>query len=124
MAWNKRVGIPSRTRETIEVDASGVPVGRLATKIATILIGKHKPDYVPHLDTGDKVSVKNAEKLVLTGQKWDQKKYYRTSNRPGGLKETAVKDLKPEEIIRHAVKFMLPKNRTQDLRMKRLTFVK
>ncbi len=127
MAWNKRVGMPKFERATIELDADGQPVGRLATKIAMILMGKHKPDYAPHMDSGDKVVVKNAGNVVFTGKKWDQKVYYRTSNRPGGLKTTLVKTLRkdsPEAIIKHAVIYMLPKNRTQALRMKRLSFTK
>jgi len=124
MPWKKRVGIPHITRNTIEVDAAGKPVGRLASKIAMILMGKHRANYTPSADMGDRVVVKNATQVVFTGKKWDQKVYYRTSNRPGGLKTKQVKDTSPEDIIRHAVKYMLPKNKTQILRMKRLTFVK
>lgn len=127
MPWKKRPGFAPVKRETIELDAASLPVGRLATRIAMILMGKHKPDYAPHKDTGDKVLVKNVKGLIFTGKKWDQKKYYRTSNRPGGMKEKPVKELReeaPEEIIIHAVKYMLPKNKTQAIRMKRLTFEK
>ena len=119
--------MPHTDRKVIEVDAAGKPVGRLATRIAMILMGKHKADYDPAKDTGDRVAVKNLDKIVFTGKKWDQKVHYRTSNRPGGLKATPVKvlrDTRPEEVLIHAVKYMLPKNRTQALRMKRLTFVK
>lgn len=127
MPWKKRKGIPTVQRETVTIDAAGKPVGRLATKIAMILMGKHKPNYVPHLDTGDRVKILNADKVVFTGKKWDQKVHYRTSNRPGGLKETPVSKLKeeaPEKILIHAVEYMLPKNKLQALRMKRLTFEK
>lgn len=127
MPWKKRPGFGPAQRKTVEVDASSLPVGRLATRIAMVLMGKHKADYEAHTDMGDRVLVKNVKKLVFTGKKWDQKNYYRTSNRPGGLKTTPVKELreeKPEEIIRHAVKYMLPKNKLQALRMKRLTFEK
>lgn len=127
MPWKKRPGIKTVERKTIEVDAASKPVGRLATQIAMILMGKHRADYEPHTDMGDRVLVKNVGGLIFTGKKWDQKKYFRTSNRPGGLKETPVKVLRekaPEEIIKHAVKYMLPKNKTQALRMKRLTFEK
>lgn len=96
------------------VDASDKIVGRLATEVASRLRGKHKPIYTPHADTGDFIIVINADKVQLTGRKLDQKKYYRYSGFIGGLKEiTARKQLekKPEEIIRHAVKGMLPKNK-------------
>ncbi|MFZ6015198.1 MAG: 50S ribosomal protein L13 [Patescibacteria group bacterium] len=127
MPWKKRVGIPRIKRETIEIDAAGKPVGRVATRIAMVLMGKHKPNYNPQNDTGDRVVVKNAEKAVFTGNKETQKVYFRTSNRPGGLKTTPVRRAKEEDpnfIIRHAVRYMLPKNKLQDLRMKRLTFIK
>ncbi|MFH1620690.1 MAG: 50S ribosomal protein L13 [Patescibacteria group bacterium] len=123
MAWNKRKGMPKIERQTHEIDASGQVVGRLATKISKILIGKHKAGYVPHQDTGEFVKVKNVEKLVFTGRKWEQKVHYRSSNRQGGLKSVSVAKLRkdnPAEILRHAVKYMLPKNRTQNTRMKRL----
>lgn len=119
--------MPRIKRETVEIDVAGKSVGRVATRIAMILMGKHKADYVPSMDLGDKVAIKNADKIVFTGKKWDQKTYFRTSNRPGGLKQTLAKDAQekdPEFVLRNAVKYMLPKNRTQALRMKRLTFVK
>ena len=105
------------------VDASDKIVGRLATKIATILRGKHKPSYTPHVDTGDFVIVVNAEKVKFTGNKLDQKKYYKHTGYMGGIKETTAKDMlqkKPEEIIRHAVKGMLPKNRLGRKLLKKL----
>ena len=95
------------------VDASGKTIGRLASRIATILMGKHKPIYTPHVDTGDYVVVVNAEKIVLTGKKLDQKKYYRHSGYPGGLKVVTARQLlekHPERLIYLAVKRMLPKN--------------
>lgn len=100
-------------RKWFVIDAEGKVVGRLATEIASRLRGKHKPIFTPHADTGDFIIVINAEKIVLTGRKMDMKKYYHYSGYIGGLKEiTARKQLekKPEEIITHAVKGMLPKN--------------
>ncbi len=127
MTWNtKKPGIPSRQRAIHEIDATGLVVGRLATRVAQILIGKHKPDYVPHQDTGDVVVIKNADKVKLTGAKWDQKIHFHSSNRPGGVKRVGMRKLQqdnPSEILRHAVKYMLPKNRTQSVRLKRLKFV-
>jgi len=126
MSWKKLRGMPTVKRNTIEIDATGLVVGRLATKVAKLLIGKHKPDYVPHIDAGDFVKVTNASKLKLTGKKWEQKVHFRSSNRPGGIKETkmtTLRDENPGEILRHAVKYMLPKNRTQAVRLKRLIFV-
>jgi large subunit ribosomal protein L13 len=95
------------------VDAEDVVLGRLSTKVATILRGKHKPYFAPHMDTGDYVIVVNAEKVRLTGNKELQKTYQRYSGYPGGLTEISFKRMlqeKPEEIITHAVKGMLPKN--------------
>jgi len=115
--------MPAVKRATHEIDADGQVVGRLATKIAKILMGKHKASYVPHIDSGDIVKVKNAKGLVLTGKKWEQKVHFRSSNRPGGLKRIPMSRLReenPGEILRHAVKYMLPKNRTQSERLKRL----
>lgn len=126
MPWKKKVGMPKVERTVHEIDATGKVVGRLATRIATILIGKHRASYVPHIDSGDVVKVSNVNKIVFTGKKWDQKVHYRTSNRPGGLKSTPVSKLReenPGEVLRHAVKYMLPKNRTQAIRMKRLIIV-
>lgn len=123
MPWKKKIGMPKIARKTVEIDATGKVVGRLATQIAGLLIGKTKASYVPHIDSGDIVKVTNVGKIVFTGKKWEQKKHYRTSNRPGGLKATSMtklRDENPGEILRHAVKYMLPKNRTQAVRMKRL----
>ena len=94
------------------VDAAGVPLGRLSSKVARVLMGKEKPTYARHLDMGDFVVVVNAEKAVLTGRKDEQKIYYRQSGRPGGLKtETAVelRRRRPERLVELAVKGMLPK---------------
>jgi large subunit ribosomal protein L13 len=94
------------------IDASDKVLGRLATEIATILRGKKKPIFTPHMDAGDYVVVVNAEKVVLTGNKLEKKKYYRHSGYVGGLKETTAKQMlekKPENLIKLAVKGMLPK---------------
>ena len=96
------------------VDARDQTLGRLATRIAVLLEGKHKPIYSPHLDTGDHVVVVNAEKVRVTGNKLRQKTYYRHSNYPGGLKAETLETLlgrKPELVIERAVKGMLPQNR-------------
>jgi large subunit ribosomal protein L13 len=109
---------PLPTKDTLEqkwyvVDASEQRLGRLATEIAMILRGKNKPTYTPHMDTGDFVVVVNAEKVVVTGRKNEQKLYRRHSGRPGGMKTETFDQLKvriPERIIEQAVKGMLPKN--------------
>ena len=96
------------------VDAEGQTLGRLATEIARLLRGKNKPQYTPHVDTGDFVVVVNAEKVVVTGRKAEQKVYRRHSGYPGGLKETSYERMmerRPTEVIRKAVKGMLPRNR-------------
>ena len=100
-------------REWLLVDATDLVLGRMATQLAAILKGKTKPEYTPHVDVGDFVVVINAEKIRVTGNKADQKKYYRHSGHPGGLKETSYKQMMekfPERIIEKAVKGMLPKN--------------
>jgi len=112
------------TRQWHVIDAAGVPLGRLASQVAQLLRGKHKPTFAPHLDTGDHVIVVNAEQVVLTGAKLDQKMYYRHSGYPGGLKKRTLSDMlarRPEEVIRLAVRGMLPKNR---LARKQLTKLK
>ncbi|SHE39408.1 LSU ribosomal protein L13P [Marinitoga hydrogenitolerans DSM 16785] len=99
-------------RKWYVVDAAGMSLGRLASQVAKILQGKHKPTYTPHVDTGDYVIVINAEKIVLTGKKWTQKKYYRHTGYPGGIKEQTAKEILekyPERLIEKAVKGMLPK---------------
>ncbi len=96
------------------VDAEGKVLGRLATEIATILRGKNKPDYTPYLDMGDNVVVINAEKIVLTGNKADDKEYFRHSQYPGGIKFVNIKKYmkeRPEFVVENAVKGMLPKTR-------------
>jgi large subunit ribosomal protein L13 len=101
-------------RQWYVVDAEGQTLGRLASEIAKILKGKHKPIYAPHLDTGDYVIVINAEKVHVTGRKMDQKIYYRHSGYPGGLTGLTLReqlDRHPTRVIRSAVKGMLPHNR-------------
>ncbi len=96
------------------VDASGKPLGRVASKVATILRGKHKPTYTPHVDCGDYVVVINAEKAILTGNKLNDKMYYNHSGYPGGLRERNAKTMinqYPEEMMERAIKGMLPHNR-------------
>jgi large subunit ribosomal protein L13 len=96
------------------IDAEGRTLGRLATEIATVLRGKNKPQYTPHVDTGDFVVVVNAEKIIVTGKKAEQKVYRQHSQRPGGLKEVSYEQMlerKPEEILRKAVRGMMPKTR-------------
>ncbi len=105
------------------VDAEGQILGRLASSIAARLRGKHNPLFTPHVDTGDSVVVINAEKIVLTGRKWDQKNYYRHSGYIGGLTTITAKKLRedrPEDLIRFAVKGMLPKNRLGRAMIKKL----
>ncbi|NLP12942.1 MAG: 50S ribosomal protein L13 [Clostridium sp.] len=100
-------------RKWYVVDAEGKPLGRLASEVAKILRGKNKPNFTPHVDTGDFVIILNAEKVVLTGKKLDQKLYRRHSGYPGGLKEIkyrAFMSEKPERAVEIAVKGMLPKN--------------
>lgn len=100
-------------RQWVLLDAKDVVLGKLAVQVASILRGKTKPEFTPHTDVGDFVVIVNADKVKLTGNKWDQKTYYRHSGWVGGIKNVAAKDLlikKPEEVIRRAVKGMLPKN--------------
>ena len=111
-------------REWYLVDAEGQTLGRLATRIADTLRGKGKPQYTPHVDTGDFVIVVNAEKITVTGNKLDQKQYFRHSGYPGGLRSRTLReqlDRRPTEVLRVAVKGMLPKNR---LAAKQLTKLK
>jgi large subunit ribosomal protein L13 len=105
------------------VDAEGQTLGRLATKLATILRGKHKPTFSPAVDCGDYVVVINAEKIRVTGRRLDQKKYYRHSGYPGGLSEITLRDQlvkHPERPVQFAVKGMLPKNRLGRKMIKKL----
>jgi large subunit ribosomal protein L13 len=102
------------TRDWYLVDAEGQTLGRLATQIADRLRGKGKPQYTAHVDTGDFVVVVNAEKIAVTGKKLDEKIYYRHSGYPGGLRERTLReqlDRRPTEVLRKAVKGMLPRNR-------------
>jgi len=110
-------------RQTHIIDASGKVLGRLASEIAILLRGKHKPNFVPYKDMGDFVVVKNVEKLKFTGKKLEQKKYYRHSGYIGGLKEIPLQRLfqtRPEEVLRKAVWGMLPKNKLRKKQIKRL----
>jgi len=111
-------------REWFVVDADGKTLGRLATQIADRLRGKGKPAYTPHVDTGDFVIVVNAEKISVSGNKRAEKRYYRHSGYPGGIKSRTLEEMlerRPEEVIRLAVKGMLPRNR---LARKQLTKLK
>ena len=110
-------------RKWYVVDAEGQTLGRLATEIARILRGKNKPQYTPHVDTGDFVVVVNAEKVVVTGRKAEQKVYRRHSGYPGGLKTTTYEQLlerRPTEILRRAVKGMMPKTRLARQQLRKL----
>jgi len=110
-------------RDWVVVDAAGQSLGRLATKIATILRGKHKPTYTPSLDTGDFVVVINAEKITVTGSKLTEKVYTVYSGYPGGLTTTSLRDQlnkHPDRVITHAVKGMLPHNRLGRALLKKL----
>ena len=111
------------TREWFLVDASELPLGRIATIVADKLIGKSKPSYTPHVDGGDYVVVINAKNLVVTGDKETGKIYYRHSGFPGGIKDATLAEVRekfPERIIEMAVKGMLPKNKLSSERMNRL----
>ncbi len=102
------------TREWFVIDATDLPLGRLATKAASLLRGKHKKEFTPHNDNGDFVIVINAEKVKLTGNKLNKKVYYNHSGYPGGIRErkaSVMKDKYPEEMVERAIQGMLPKNR-------------
>ena len=110
-------------RKWFVVDAEDVVLGRLSTRVATILRGKHKPTFTPHVDTGDFVIVVNAEKTVLTGRKEQQKIYYRHSGKPGKLKEETAERLrarKPERMVELAIRGMLPKTRMGRQQLRKL----
>ncbi len=101
-------------KQWLLVDAEGETLGRLASKVAKLLRGKHKPSYTPHVDCGDNVVIINAEKITLSGNKWDSKTYSRYTGYPGGQRYTSAKELlekNPGRIVEKAVKGMLPKNR-------------
>lgn len=111
------------SRVWVEVDASTAPIGRLATIIATRLIGKYKPTYTPSIDNGDYVVVTNAEKLVVTGDKEESKTYYRYTGFPGGIRSRSLAEVRekdPTKAIIAAVKGMLPRNKLAAERLKRL----
>jgi large subunit ribosomal protein L13 len=118
----------SRRKEDVDrkwfvIDAEGEVLGRMCTTIATVLKGKHRPDYTPHVDCGDNVIVINAEKVRLTGLKIDQKEYLRYSGYPGGQKKATARELlekKPEAIIENAVRGMIPKNKLGRQMLKKL----
>lgn len=110
-------------RDWYVVDASEFELGRLATRIAMVLRGKHKPTFTPHVDTGGFVVVLNAEQVKLSGRKLDQKHYFRYSGYPGGMKSVVARDVResdPERMLRQAVKGMLPKNRLSRQLIKKL----
>ncbi|MBA2580941.1 MAG: 50S ribosomal protein L13 [Thermoleophilaceae bacterium] len=118
------VATPStRERNWLVVDASGRTLGRLATQIADALRGKRKPDYTPHCDVGDFVIVVNAEKIAVTGKKLEEKLYHRHSGYPGGLRTRTLAEMlerRPEEVIRKAVKGMMPRNRLARVQITKL----
>jgi large subunit ribosomal protein L13 len=120
----KYTSIPKKVeRKWFVVDAQGRVLGRLASFVATRLYGKHKPIYTPSVDTGDHIVVINAAKVALTGKKWDQKMYYRHSGYMGGLKSRSAKQLlqkRPGDLVEHAVRGMLPKNRLGRKMLKKL----
>jgi large subunit ribosomal protein L13 len=124
-AMKTYVAKPSdRERNWLLVDASGKTLGRLATQLADLLRGKRKPEYTPHIDTGDFVVVVNAQRIAVTGNKRQAKRYYRHSGYPGGLRSRSLEEMlerRPEEVIRLAVKGMMPRNR---LARKQLTKLK
>jgi large subunit ribosomal protein L13 len=110
-------------RKWFVVDAAGKTLGRLSTEVASVLRGKHKPTFTPHVDCGDYVIVINAKEVNLTGNKWEDKNYYRHSRYPGGLKTTNAKTMNatfPERIVEFAVKGMLPKGRLGRATFKKL----
>jgi large subunit ribosomal protein L13 len=113
----------NRERNWVLVDASDKTLGRLATRIADTLRGKLKPEYTPHIDTGDFVVVVNAEKIAVSGNKREQKLYHRHSGYPGGLRTRTLEEMlerRPEEVIRLAVKGMLPRNRLGRQQLRKL----
>jgi large subunit ribosomal protein L13 len=108
------------TRVWHVVDASKLPFGRLSTQVATLLMGKHKPMYTPHIDCGDYVIVINAANLVVTGKKSTDKKYYRHTGFPGGIKEATLEEKNPIAVIEAAVRGMIPANKLRPGRLARL----
>ncbi len=115
------------TRDIHTIDAEGKAPGRIATEVARLLIGKHKPDYTPNIDGGDHVQVLNAAKVAWTGKKLAQKTYYRHSGYAGGLKEEKLEkrmERDPAGVLKDAISRMLPKNKLRNERMKRLVVEK
>jgi large subunit ribosomal protein L13 len=113
----------TRKRDWLVVDAAGKTLGRLASQVANALRGKDKPEYTPHIDVGDFVIVVNAEKISVTGRKREEKLYYRHSGYPGGLRHRTLGEMlerRPEEVIRLAVKGMLPRNRLGRAQLRKL----
>jgi len=113
----------NRERNWLVVDATDKTLGRLATQIADTLRGKHKPEYTPHCDVGDFVIVVNAEKIAVTGKKRQEKLYHRHSGYPGGLRSRTLNEMlerRPEEVLRLAVKGMLPRNRIARAQLRKL----
>jgi large subunit ribosomal protein L13 len=113
----------TRNREWVVVDAEGQTLGRLATQLADELRGKNKPEYTPHIDTGNFVVVINAEKIKVTGNKMTEKIYYRHTGYPGGLRSRTLEeqlDRRPEEVIRKAVKGMIPRTRLGRTQLRKL----
>jgi large subunit ribosomal protein L13 len=113
----------TRERNWLVVDASGLTLGRLATQIADALRGKRKPEYTPHCDVGDFVIVVNADKVAVTGKKREEKLYYRHSGYPGGLRSRTLGEMlerRPEEVLRRAVKGMLPRTRLGRAQLRKL----
>ena len=112
-----------RERDWYVVDATGKTLGRLATQIAAVLRGKRKPTYTPHVDVGDFVIVVNAEKVAVTGNKLEQKRYWRHSGYPGGIRSRTLGEMlarRPEDVLRRAVKGMLPRNRLGRQQLRKL----
>jgi large subunit ribosomal protein L13 len=113
----------TRERNWLVIDATGKTLGRLATQIADALRGKRKPEYTPHVDVGDFVIVVNAERISVSGKKLEEKRYYRHSGYPSGLRSRTLKEMlerRPEEVIRRAVKGMLPRNRLGRSQLRKL----
>ena len=120
--WN---GKPTEVkREWKLIDASGKSLGRLASEAAQLLRGKHKPEFTPHVEGGDFVIIINSGKVALTGNKWTDKKYYRHSRYIGSLKERSAKDMKSEDLVKQAVRGMLPKNKLRQRMLKKLKVYK
>jgi large subunit ribosomal protein L13 len=128
MLKNQKITLPKKvTRSWHEIDASGQPMGRVATKIANLLRGKHKRDFTPHMDMGDFVVAINVDKLKFTGRKVDQKKYYHHSGYLGGLKTKTLKDeivRSPETVLRKAVFSMIDEIKFRKTLLSRLKMVK